>query len=134
MSRSRVPLNPRSSTAAGVIAGPLPGLVVCEGVLAGMVFYLTSDLTTIGQAPNNDIQLSYRHVEPHHACVRRQRAAQRDVFQVYDLVSAAGVQVNGATITMRHPLTDGDRIAIGSAVFEFFIQGGDDQVQPDSVL
>jgi pSer/pThr/pTyr-binding forkhead associated (FHA) protein len=100
---------------------PLAGLVQTEGILAGTVHYLTTDVITIGSAPDNDVQLDDRGVASHLACIRRRRTGNGDVFQIYDLASPTGVQVNGVTIAMRHPLAHGDRIVIGRAVLELFI-------------
>lgn len=106
-----------------VTAGPLPGLVVTRGTRAGTVYYLTSDVLAIGHELDNDVQLDDRGVVPHHACIRRQRAGNANVYRLYDLGSPTDVQVNGVPIVMRHSLAQGDRIIIGAAILEFFIPG-----------
>jgi len=120
MSSSQAPLSQRSSSIHQATAGPLPGLVVTQGIQAGTVYYLLSDIIAIGRTPDNDVCLDDRGIAPHHACIRRQRAGNAELFRIYDLGSGAGVQVNGAVICLRHPLVPRDRITIGGAVLEFF--------------
>ena len=120
MSTSQAPLSQRSSSIHQATAGPLPGLVVTQGIQAGTVYYLLSDIIAIGRTPDNDVRLGDRGIAPHHACIRRQRAGNDDLFQIYDLGSDASVRVNGAAICLRHPLVPGDRITLGGVVLEFF--------------
>jgi len=113
-------LSQRSSSIHQATAGPLPGLVVTQGIGAGTVYYLISEIITIGHRPDNDIRLDDREISSHHVCIRWQRAGNDDLFQIYDLGSDASVRVNGAAICLRHPLVPGDRITLGGVVLEFF--------------
>lgn len=98
-----------------------PGLVVVRGPRAGTIFYLTSDVSTIGRAPDNDVRLEDRGVAPYHATIRRSPHGDTTIHYLYDLGSPAGVLVNGTRVGLRKPLNFGDRIAIGAAILEFFI-------------
>lgn len=124
MSMSQAPLAGRSSPMSHMTADPLPGLVVIRGAQAGTVYYLAAPMITIGRDPDNDVQLDDPGVAPHHASIRRQPTARTGTFYVYDLASPAGVQVNGETIVLRHPLDPGDRVTVGRAVLEFFTPKG----------
>lgn len=78
-------------------------------------FPLTSAVTTIGRATDNDvvinnIALSRRHAEVH-------RRGER--FEVLDKGSQNGVFVNEERVEGRCALSDGDRIQLGSYVFRF---------------
>lgn len=120
MTRSRSSLPQGSPSVNEPLIDSPPGLVVVRGPRAGTIFYLTSDVTTIGRAPDNDVCLEDRGVALYHATIRRNSHADTTTHYLYDLGSPTGVLVNGTQVGLREPLDFGDRIAIGTAVLEFF--------------
>ncbi len=76
---------------------------------------LRADELRIGRGVDNDIILSDFSVSRNHAAIRREQGS----WQLFDLMSTNGVQVNGSTIS-QVALRSGDRISIG--VFELLLE------------
>lgn len=76
---------------------------------------LTSTQVTIGRRDDNDIQLSNDTISEHHAVIRRQR---NGVFEILDLGSTNGVEINGRTVQSAG-LADGDMVTLGEVRFRF---------------
>ena len=100
------------------LAGPVPALVVLTGPLAGRVHYLVSPTTTIGRAPDNDLQLDDPEVELWHAAIRYVGNGNGS-FYVYDLLSLTGVRVNEMPIPLRRALSHNDELVIGRTRLRF---------------
>src|SRR5262245_21640021 len=64
---------------------------------------------TIGRQEGNTIRLTERNVSRKHARLLRQNGA----LFIEDLSSFIGVRVNGAKITERTPVREGDEVQIG---------------------
>ena len=90
-------------------------LIATEGPLTGQVFEIDPGLT-LGREKHNDVALlGSRHASRDHAKVWKDGA---NTFAIADLGSTNGTLVNDDKIT-RRPLSDGDEIRIGDAVFRF---------------
>jgi transcriptional regulator with GAF, ATPase, and Fis domain len=98
---------------------PVPAkLVVIGGALAGEVFTLNVEDTSLGRDASNtiavaDVSLSRKH------CGFRWHT---DQWHIRDLGSSNGTFVNGVQIDS-HPLTKGDRITAGSSVLLYVADG-----------
>ena len=95
--------------------GPDRGkLHVLKGPLAGEVFPLIDDVTTIGSMKGNTIVIQDGSVSRRHAAIKIDQMR----YEVADMNSTNGVMVNGARVHKVF-LKDGDAITIGSTVMEF---------------
>jgi hypothetical protein len=95
--------------------GPDRGkLKVLKGPLAGEIFPLIDDVTTIGSMKGNTIVIQDGSVSRRHAAIKIDQMR----YEVADMNSTNGVLVNGARIHKVF-LKDGDNITIGSTVVEF---------------
>ena len=95
--------------------GPDRGkLHVLKGPLAGEVFPLIDDVTTIGSMKGNTIVIQDGSVSRRHAAIKIDQMR----YEVADMNSTNGVLVNGARIHKVF-LKDGDAITVGSTVMEF---------------
>ncbi|WP_273428381.1 FHA domain-containing protein [Chitinibacter tainanensis] len=79
-------------------------------------FRLTRSRTTIGRRPHNDIQIDNLAVSGDHAAVE----VVGQLYFIDDLNSTNGTLLNGEAITRRHPLKNGDEIAIGRYKITFW--------------
>ena len=100
-------------------SGPVPGLVFRSGMRAGEIYYLNSNLVTIGAETGNDILIREPGIASQHAFIRSQYVNDKKFYSIYDISSTDGVTVNGRAVSMRGMLTHGDRIAIGTVSLEF---------------
>lgn len=89
-------------------------LVALEGPLRGRTFELRGRVNTLGRARQNTFVLPDPHLSRFHA---RIELAEHG-FVLVDLESTNGTFVAGRRIT-HHPLEPGDRIQLGSTLFEF---------------
>lgn len=95
--------------------GPMKGkLLITKGPLAGEVFPLTEEVSTIGRQEGNTIVIDDTTVSRRHAGIRVQDLR----FELADLGSASGVFVNGRKISQCF-LRDGDEIRIGDTELVF---------------
>jgi hypothetical protein len=83
-----------------------------DGVLRTMS--LSDAVVTIGRLPECDVVLKDAGASRRHAQIRRHDGT----FVLTDLGSTNGTQLNGETVQSR-PLSDGDRITIGTTVLRF---------------
>ena len=75
---------------------------------------LTGSVVTIGRLPECEVVLKDAGASRRHAQIRHQNGA----YVLTDLGSTNGTQLNGETVQSR-PLSDGDRITIGTTVLRF---------------
>ncbi len=95
--------------------GPDRGkLYVRMGPLAGDIFPLIDDVTTIGSMKGNTIVIQDGSVSRRHAAIKIDQMR----YEVADMNSTNGVLVNGARIHKVF-LKDGDKITIGTTEIEF---------------
>lgn len=92
-------------------------LVIINTALSGQEFALHKSELTIGRTDDNDIFLDHASVSRHHAKL----VLQGDAFQLVDLGSANGVQVNGEEYGMCD-LRWGDIIELGQVRLRFCSQ------------
>jgi DNA-binding SARP family transcriptional activator len=83
----------------------------------GQSHALTSGLTNLGRADDNDIVLADMEISRHHAAIVDTRAS----YLIVDLRSRNGVQVDGERIKTSALLADGSLIHIGEHDFVFDI-------------
>jgi hypothetical protein len=90
-------------------------LRVRTGPLAGKSFILYKTPTLVGNAPSSDVYL-YKdaEIDPSHASVHRVGTT----YEVEDLGSRAGTQVNGQKVRRRR-LVSGDQVVIGNTILDF---------------
>src|ERR1051326_8556714 len=89
-------------------------LIVTDGSGSTKEVPLNKERVTVGRAPDNDIPLNDKAVSGHHAVVI---TILQDSF-LEDLDSTNGTQVNGKQVA-KHPLSNGDVIAIGRATLKY---------------
>ncbi len=98
--------------------GPSRGkLTVLQGPLAGQIFPLVDDVTTIGKMKGNTIIIEDETVSRRHAAIKIDQMR----FEIADMNSANGVLVNGQKIHKIF-LRDGDRIQIGNTEIAFTLK------------
>ena len=91
-----------------------PRLIGLSGPLAGQVFPLAGDVTTIGREPGNHIVIEAQWISRRHCELHRDGEA----FKLVDCGSHNGTSVNDVPIKER-VLEAGDRIGLGGASFVF---------------
>jgi hypothetical protein len=101
-----------SDHAAGAIGRPM---VVAEG--KRMALGKTGGV--IGRSRDCDITLSDPNVSRHHAQIK---ADGRGGWTIEDLGSTNGVKVGGRRISGRTPISDGDRIDVGTVDVRFVVE------------
>jgi transcriptional regulator with GAF, ATPase, and Fis domain len=89
-------------------------LIAIDGPLAGEIFLLEREKTTLGREPGSDIVIDAQWVSRRHCEIRK----AADAFEISDCGSHNGTSVNGVPIKERQ-LQGGDRIALGGASFLF---------------
>jgi pSer/pThr/pTyr-binding forkhead associated (FHA) protein len=92
-------------------------LVIVEGAMAGSEFALDGARHVIGRGDSASIQIQDDALSREHAAFE----AIDEAIRVRDLGSTNGVHVNG-TATLAGELKHGDRIEIGSQVFQLLIE------------
>jgi hypothetical protein len=93
---------------------PAARLVALDGPLRGRTFDLASRVNTLGRAAQNTLVLPDSHVSRFHARIDLEEHG----FVLVDLDSHNGTFVGGQRITC-HALESGDRLQLGSTLFEF---------------
>jgi hypothetical protein len=94
-------------------------LKVVSGLIAGKQFILYKNPTNIGSSPQCEIYLfKDTQIAPLHAAIHR----VPNGYELQDSDSASGTFVNGQTVR-KQKLRNGDRIQVGSTVFEFQEKG-----------
>ncbi len=94
-----------------------PRLVVLSGPLKDSIIPLSEGEITIGREASNTVAVTDPSVSRRHCVVREQDGK----FQVRDLGSRNGTQVNGDT-AQEHGLKHGDEIATGDSSFLFLLE------------
>ncbi|MBE7437023.1 MAG: FHA domain-containing protein [Spirochaetales bacterium] len=79
------------------------------------VYDLFLDSTVIGRGPLANIHIQDRQMSDIHARIRK----VDNKFIIYDMLSTAGVFINGKRILRPRALFDGDSLQMGSSRFEF---------------
>ena len=87
-------------------------VLICDG--DDLVTHKLGSLTTIGRAPLNHIVIDDPAVSAQHAIISK----SVDSYQLQDLHSTNGTQVNGVSVS-EVELKDGDKIRFGSVVAVF---------------
>ncbi len=82
----------------------------------GRPFPLSTTVTTLGRAMDNDVVIESRDVSRHHARI----AWEGDAYVLVDLGSTNGSFVSGQRVT-RRPLSSGETISLGDARYVFQI-------------
>lgn len=93
-----------------------------SGDLAGQVFELAADETTIGRHGGNKVVLRDASVSSFHCCIIRDGSK----YTVRDLDSTNGTRVNGQVVTMRR-LAPGNIVQVGSV--ELMFEGEDVDIE-----
>ncbi len=94
----------------------VPVLIVQEGTQAGQRWPLNKTELTIGRGGECDVLINDKTVSRRHARIRR----EGDKWILYD-ESKNGTHINGQNIPGSHCLSDGDVIAIATAVKIVFV-------------
>ena len=100
-------------------------LEAVSGPLKGNTLELSSEETSIGREPENEISILDASVSRKHCVIQR----EADQFKIQDLNSRNSTFVNGVPVTERI-LAAGDEIKIGSSVFLFSLP---DAATPESL-
>jgi hypothetical protein len=90
-------------------------LTVREGNGRGQRFRFAGDPVSIGRGAENDVVLNDAGVSRAHARIERRGA----IWVLLDSGSANGTQLNGAPLAAMAQLREGDRIRVGTVIFEF---------------
>jgi transcriptional regulator with GAF, ATPase, and Fis domain len=98
-----------------------PRLVAIGGPLNGSVFALERDSLAMGREPSNQICLDDSSASLTHCRI----AVDGERCSIHDLDSHTGTFVNSVPVKDRL-LAHGDRIAVGSSVFLFLVETGED--------
>jgi pSer/pThr/pTyr-binding forkhead associated (FHA) protein len=95
-----------------------------EGIHAGKIFRLHSDVTLIGRDPSCDIVLDDQAISRQHVKIRSDEGDEDEqVFVLHDLATENGTFVNDEEV-LKHELSDGDHVRMGRTQMVF------KQVQP----
>jgi pSer/pThr/pTyr-binding forkhead associated (FHA) protein len=98
--------------------------VLVEGIHAGKIFRLHSDVTLIGRDPSCDIVLDDQAISRQHVKIRSDEGDEDEqVFVLHDLATENGTFVNDEEV-LKHELSDGDHVRMGRTQMVF------KQVQP----
>lgn len=95
-------------------------LVITSGPGSGKEYQLLLGRTTIGSAPDNDVQLNDQGISGFHAEIR----CNNNSFLILDFNSEKGTFVNGERIRGEKQLVAGDRIQLGSVHAVFMPRNG----------
>ena len=99
-------------------------LRITDGKGAGREFYFKRPQVTIGRQPDNDLVLHDAAVSRLHCRI----SAETDGFTLQDNESANGTLINDV-LTKQSRIGEGDRIQIGSTIFEFSARAPDGREQ-----
>ena len=116
--RSNRPAEQEESGPVYVHSGPDKGrLRVKTGPLAGEIFYLTEEITTIGSLDGNGIIIRDEGVSKRHAGIKIEEMR----YELADFNSTNGTWVNGRKINKQF-LRDGDEVRIGNTEMTFSLK------------
>jgi len=114
----------RAATPAPRLAASTPPpkrahwVIGVEGSAAGKSYFIGQRTVTIGRDPGNFIQIQAEKASRHHCRI----STIDGVINVEDMNSRNSTTVNGEKIE-RHPLVEGDIIAIGKDTFRYQVAG-----------
>lgn len=112
---------PRAETLGRMfLASHRAALVVLEGPSAGAEYEIRENGVTVGRGPGVDVIVPDKAMSKCHAAFE---PAERCV-RVRDMGSTNGIAVNGARVDAAD-LKHGDRIEIGSHVFQFVLESSE---------
>lgn len=101
-------------------------LKIAEGKDAGKEFAFDQDSVLIGRTPECDVVLYDAGVSRKHCRI----FSEGNRFIIEDMGSSNGTKVNGAAITKKQELTDGDQLTLGPVVFVFGALADEPVVEP----
>jgi len=102
-----------------------PVLIVLAGLQEGAIFGIYGPETVIGRGRRAEIEMHDDGVSRRHCailCDNIDNADEMPQCFIEDLGSSNGTQLNGERVTGRMPLSQKDRITIGSTVVGFFLR------------
>ena len=104
-------------------ARPQATVVVVQGSDADLGAHARIDRrTVIGRDPAAELSLNDPGASKQHACIEVTEEADGEVsYQLHDLGSTNGTDVNGKKVKGGFPLRDGDKIAIAGTVLRFVL-------------
>ena len=108
-----------------------PRLIVERGQSTTRVFTITSDTTTIGRSPENDLVLTDPEISRRHTRILRQETAVGMRYAVEDLGSTNGTFLNRQRLSSLTPLRHDDLIELGDAFALRFEYQPETAVVPD---
>ncbi|MCP4642485.1 MAG: GGDEF domain-containing protein [bacterium] len=106
---------------AVVGADQVASLIVLAGWEIGREFQLTEPELILGRSPDLPLPVASRSVSRRHAKIVCLEADGARSFEIADLGSTNGTQVN-YTMVGSTPLRNGDKILLGEVLFKFVIQ------------
>ncbi|HTS36491.1 MAG TPA: sigma 54-interacting transcriptional regulator [Candidatus Solibacter sp.] len=106
-----------------------PRLLAVAGPLKDSTIPLPDGEATLGRDPTNAVAVIDPSVSRRHCQFRREEDGR---FQVRDLASRNGTQLNGQTVQEQW-LRHGDEIAVGDSVFRFLLEDEDSVLPPSRV-
>ena len=116
--RADRPMEPEVVVVESGPQGPARGrLQITKGPMAGEIFYLTEEVTTIGSMDGNTFVIDDSSVSRRHAGIKIEDLR----YELADLGSTNGVLVNGRKISKQF-LKDGDEIRIGNSEMVFLLK------------
>ena len=102
---------------SGPVGASKGKLAMTKGPMAGNIFYLTDDVTTIGSIDGNSIIIEDGSVSKRHAGIKIDDLR----YELADFGSTNGVFVNGRKVSKQF-LKDGDEIRIGNSEMVFSLK------------
>ena len=90
-------------------------LTIATGLSRGQSFQFDAPEVTIGRGAENSLVLNEPGVSRLHARIQRQGSQ----WVLLDNGSANGTELNGVAIERASPLRGGDKIGVGTTLFEF---------------
>jgi len=100
-------------------------IVAMTGRAAGTAYEIRGERVTLGRGPGVDLAFDDTAMSRQHAVIEFDNGA----FQLQDLGSTNGLRVNGNRVHV-HTLRHGDRIELGTHLFQFLVEESDDR--PDT--
>ncbi len=92
-------------------------IYIIKGPDNGSVFSLGEDACSIGRSDSCSVTLQDDRVSGAH--LRIEFDAEKSVYSVEDTKSTNGTWLNGRSLNSTTPLSDGDRLELGSSMLEF---------------
>jgi hypothetical protein len=96
-------------------AAPTATLLLVSGPLKGTTYRLDKERTLLGRDPSCDVHIDAGFASLFHAAL----LSREGIFYCEDLSSSNGTFMNGARVSGRQRLNDGDLIHIGNCVLRF---------------